>query len=128
MRRLFAVMIMLWYAVLSMGFQVHVHYCCGDISGIAINQPVETKDCCGAHHDGCSVEKTCCSSEDFYLALEEEYNSPSELVIQPSPAVESFQLLPLNEEQVGQPMQANQSVQINGPPRYLLFESRLIYG
>jgi len=121
-------MTMLWYAVLSMGFQVHVHYCCGDISGIAINQPVQTIDCCDAHHDGCAVEKTCCSSEDFYLALEEEHNSPSELFIQAAPAVESIQLLPLIEVQVGQPMQSNQAVQINGPPRYLLFESRLIYG
>lgn len=128
MRRVFAITTMIWYAVLSMGFQVHIHYCCGDISGIAINQPVETKECCGAHHEGCSVEKTCCSSDNFYVALEEEHNSPSELFIQASVPQETQEVAILFEEQEAQPLQANKVVQINGPPRYLLFESRLIYG
>lgn len=129
MKRLFAITIMVWYAVLSMGFQIHVHYCCGNVAGIAINQfSVEEENCCGSHHEGCSLANACCSSDDFYLALEEEHKTPSEQII-PMPPV--FQPVVISEEKQVQHISLTNeetTVWINGPPLYLWHNARLHYG
>lgn len=99
MRRLIASVLVVWYALLAMGFHLHVHYCCGQVAEIVINsthdacsgacnapsketQPVE-KSCClaDATDKQCTkpvasdheqqVTKHCCSSDDFYIALKE---------------------------------------------------------
>lgn len=129
MQRIFAITIMVWYAVLSMGFQIHVHYCCGNVAGIAINQfSVEEENCCGSHHEGCSLANSCCSSDDFYLALEEEHKTPSELVIPMPVAIQTTAVIQQKPIQKAALIKEEATVWINGPPLYLWHNARLHYG
>lgn len=151
MKRLLASVLLVWYAVLSMGFYLHVHYCCGELADIAINQAIEKcEGACSSHHEKpkseekasccmahakaeiqqaatCSIEKSCCSSDDFYIALEELHTkSDVDLnfaLVPIKTKLKTFEPAPLevlNESFLD-------SNPANGPPLYLLYGQVLHY-
>ncbi len=70
-----AILIMMFvYGLLSIGIQLHLHYCCGKIS---TSEFFESKKCCGQsekEHD-CSVTHNCCRFEDVSFKIDESHTA-----------------------------------------------------
>lgn len=150
MKRLLASVLLVWYAVLSMGFYLHVHYCCGEVAEIAINQAVEKcEGSCSSHAEhhpekgssccmapkkaeqntpsACTFEKSCCSSDEFYVALEELHTKTDvELSFAVAP-VEWKQALPEFCEEGLLATTYLDGHPATGPPLYIYFQQSLHY-
>lgn len=128
-KRLLIIALVFWYAVMATGFHVHIHYCCGKLASIAINQVEGEEDACCGHSDSCSVKKKCCSSDDVYMALEEEHErSNFDLKLFSFTSSDTANHSdPYNSENTAleQIVQGNPA---NGPPLYLLYHQSLFYG
>lgn len=72
MKRSIAVIVVALYGLLSIGVHVHLHYCCGKLSGLHLVSGAD--GCCGSEsHEGCSVEHACCSYEEIDLSIQEDH-------------------------------------------------------
>lgn len=156
MRRMLASVMLVWYAVLAMGFHLHVHYCCGQVADIAINSTHEKcsgscsapettqpepaqKSCCMATstEKQCAkpvadrsehqITKHCCSSDDFYIALKDLHQKTQfELDAQPVVARLARTHVYPQESEEAH-LPAVSSVFLTAPPLWLLFQRQLFF-
>lgn len=114
---------MVWYATLATGFYVHLHYCCGNLAGVEINYTsVQEESCCGTHHDGCSLETSCCSFDDLYIALEDEHKAASfELDLQAASIAAPVSFVSLTDHIEQHAHLSERANPKTGPPLYRLF-------
>jgi hypothetical protein len=149
MQRALATLVLGIYAVLAVGFHLHVHYCCGKIADVTINQVTDAcvgscskhvpaqqhnqpvRSCCNKQTPveeaatGCSVDRHCCSSDDFYIIIDDEHQKTSvefEMFVR-------FALEPAPKTIECPNLAAPKSVDVAtraGPPLWLLYGSRKI--
>ena len=130
LKRLHASMFLVWYAIMVTGFQVHIHYCCGSVAGVSINEVAgENHSCCDSHHGGCSAEHGCCSSDDIDVSIKDEHKTAASEgdfffeSIHPESAPLEVTFLHCQKQKAYTHVQSRR-----GPPLYLLYSSRLHYG
>lgn len=155
MQRLLASVLLVWYAVLAMGFHLHVHYCCGQVADIAINSVHDTcsgscsapetkpepakKSCCMATSEAkqCSkpmvsdndlqITKHCCSSDDFYIALK-DLHQKTQFELDTHPLIAKMvrsYVYPTEEEEA--PAAFLVAVAPPSPPFWLLYSQPLFF-
>ena len=114
---------------MATGLHVHLHYCCGQLAGIALNTfIVEEDSCCDSHHNGCSAKKGCCSSDEINLSIEDEHAKASfEFEIQD--VAQEVNLSEFTEIDKGTALKKEEFISHppNGPPLYVLFVQPLHY-
>jgi hypothetical protein len=101
------------YGMLSLGLSVHLHYCCGKLKSFSINE--EAVACCEpGKTEGCTLNTSCCSSEEFRIAIEDEHQptingldlkklTPGDIFYQSSEAHNQKELCSLNPPVRGSP-------------------------
>lgn len=156
MRRLFAWTLTLWYALMASGVYLHVHYCCGNVLDISLNpthavcatnEPADActytseshhtqeHTCCSSsgchsdtdHHQAShTLSKACCSTDDFYIAIEDAHDKSAFSLDFPSAQAELLSPVhrPIEPTQSAKPHRIDARA---GPPLYLLFVSRIDY-
>lgn len=153
MQRVLASVLLVWYAVLSIGFNLHMHYCCGELAEVAINQTTERCiGSCGVHHEAplekttehsccehkqnqpeeqntntCHIEKHCCSSDDIYVALEDQHQKPDFDLLSSAVALSIEQAHVYFADADNHARVLTPGVPIHGPPLYELYQQRLHY-
>ena len=114
---------------MATGLHVHLHYCCGQLAGIALNTfIVEEDSCCDSHHNSCSAKKGCCSTDDIKLSIEDEHAKASfDFEIQS--VAQEARITEYTEHDHSIPLKKEALVSHppNGPPLYLLFVQPLHY-
>lgn len=155
MRRLLASVLIVWYAVLATGFHLHIHYCCGQVADVAINRTAdECTTSCASHHapkkteevscclkksevahtacshpladEGDSLKKDCCSSDDFYIVLEDlhqksDFDWMTVAFVNDHPAVQAVNTT--SHKKAIRAAQTNHT----GPPLYEMNVQRIFY-
>ncbi|MCH2199631.1 MAG: hypothetical protein MK081_12700 [Flavobacteriales bacterium] len=128
--RISSALFLVWYAAITTGFQVHLHYCCGHLAGIEVHSMASAEEdtCCDSHQTACCSKKGCCSSEDVVLAFDEDKQ-----FFGASAALSKIQYVSSTdfyEIEIDVQRTAHQTVHVlpHGPPLYLLYEQRLHYG
>lgn len=147
---------MVWYALMVSGIYLHVHYCCGRVLDVSMNPasaicssaspddhschsstpPTDNeKGCCsstGCHttnrHDAPAHEwsQSCCSTNDFYIAIEDAHDKNAFSFSFPAPAKTLRSAIP-HPEITDEPLPVGAIEPRAGPPLYLLFVSRIDY-
>jgi len=80
-RKYVVILIALIYTTLSVGINLHLHYCCGKLANIHLVG--SEHNCCDTtehNHDGCELGKHCCSNEDIKVSIDEKHQ-PSQFKV-----------------------------------------------
>ena len=104
---------MIVYGLLSVGIQLHLHYCCGKISKVQFFEPVK---CCGESEkeDACSVSQNCCRYEEVSFKIDDTHTFSTfklpllssdfpPIALAPGLNVESDQSDPIERKKQGAP-------------------------
>jgi hypothetical protein len=85
MRKASAIVLFCVYALLSVGVQMHLHYCCGKLADIHFfsNHGCSHHD--EEHDDDCSHESDCCSFVDLSLKVDESHEQVASVVLDVEP-------------------------------------------
>lgn len=124
--KLATILIASWYALLTVGVQVHMHYCEGELAHVALNTSGnEDSGCC--LDKGCEDNEGCCSFEDVFLVLDEDHKQPTELF---SFAIIDLVLVPIQQvdNQVVDLPQPELFHTDTGPPLFLMNCAFTFYG
>ena len=84
MKKSITILVVALYGVLSIGVHIHLHYCCGKLSGMELIS--EPNACCSNEENpGCSVSHQCCTFTLLDFSIEDEHYSSSFQYLIPLP-------------------------------------------
>jgi len=94
-----AMIVMMIYGLLSVGIQLHLHYCCGKLSDVAFFHSYD--GCADEDCGSCNLGKKCCQFEDVSFKIDDSHSSSHFALSLPKPGLPSYQLnfsLPQHKE------------------------------
>jgi hypothetical protein len=129
MKKFLAIAMFSVYTLLSVGVQMHLHYCCGKLADIHL---FSDNDC--SHHDdnqqdSCALKSDCCSFIDINLKVDDSHEQTSPIHFSSPPIVhvlpEAIEVFASLNDATAAPI----SDPINPPDlrRYLLFHALVLY-
>ncbi|MFN0031908.1 MAG: HYC_CC_PP family protein [Flavobacteriales bacterium] len=90
MKKLAVILLTAMYTVLAAGIHLHLHYCCGKLTDISLND--DGKNCRGdeqGQNNACSIYALCCATDEVHYALEDEHcGSVFQLIAESGPSVQ----------------------------------------
>ena len=128
LKRWLNISVVVVYALLSIGLQIHLHYCCGKLSKFSLYEPVQG---CTSHEDDgdCCLNTDCCQFGFINLKLDDEHQRPTESYASFVPGVMESPLLWESPDECPTSFNHFRSDDDTGPqlPRYLKFHSLILY-
>ena len=128
-KRVAAIAMLCVYFLLTVGMQLHIHYCCGELSDFHL---LTTEQCTHndeGSEDHCCKKENCCSFIHIDLRVEDSHQ-PSEIA-RFIPFVFSDPIVYFPSNAVNNDSSRIEFVQNDSPPpnskRYLLFGSLVLY-
>jgi hypothetical protein len=128
MKKWLSIFMMNFYLVMSIGVQLHLHYCCGHLSDIHLLG----QEACNHHQedsDHCCQKNECCSFVHLYLKVDDSHHPTASTAFEPfeigaieSAVIDCCPFAPLHSSHV--------VAQDFSPPierRYVLFQSLMLY-
>ena len=81
MKKFLAIAILSVYALLSVGVQMHLHYCCGKLADIHLFSDNDCSHHDDSHQDSCAHKSDCCSFIDINLKVDDSHELTSSILI-----------------------------------------------
>ena len=123
-----AFLLAIFYLLNVVGYGLEVHYCLGQVSDINYAFLDTTCVCDAAHSEG--ISSSCCNEESFFVQLEDEHQSSSNIEVQtpiPMEVVQLEKLVNIDLEVISINREA-----LKSPPlpidRVVQFHSFIFYG
>lgn len=129
MKKLWVIAIMCVYFLLTLGMQLHLHYCCGELADLHLFSAEQGCDSRANEDDHCCKKGNCCSFFEIDLSVDDSHQ-PSEQA-RYTPFEIAQQLVYSLPSQISlMCMEGFSSVSHSPPPinrRYVLFGSLVLY-
>ena len=130
MKRIALIMILGVYTILSVGVQLHLHYCCGHLSDFHFI-PIEHCDHheTSEHSEPCCEKENCCAFLHIDLKVHDSHQPSETASFIPFEAVDSFPISSPRDiaEFPSHSVAANLDFSPPDNRRYLLFHSLVLY-
>jgi len=128
-KKIWVIAIMCVYFLLTLGMQLHLHYCCGKLADLHLFSSEHCGHSEQSDEDHCCKKENCCSFIHIDLRVEDSHQ-PSEIA-RFIPFVFSDPLVYCPSNAVNNDSSRIEFVQNDSPPpnskRYLLFNSLILY-
>lgn len=118
------------YGILSVGVQLHMHYCCGELADVNI---FSTQTCASQESDAqncCQMTSNCCTYESLSFKLDDSHN-PTYFTLPLLPTTQNLTIEMPCHEFVSIELGGNLSFEFHHPPAdkaiFLLNHALILY-